>query len=283
MDRTELATFLRSRRERVKPADVGLEQGNRRRTPGLRREEVAQLAGMSVDYYARLEQARGPRPSRQILSALSRALRLSDDERVYLHYLTGEPPGPAPGPPQEVRQGVLHLLNRLDDTPAMVLDAKHDVLAWNPMAAALLTDFSALPPAERNIIWRFFTDPHARRLMDEDAGWVFAGECVAGLRAAAARYPDDPGVLGLVARLLARSPEFAELWEARDVTVNRSVRKRLRHPALGWLELECQALHVPESDQWVVLHTAAPGSPSSEALRLLKVIGTQDLQHTSET
>ncbi|MFC4112512.1 helix-turn-helix transcriptional regulator [Nonomuraea zeae] len=283
VNRVELAGFLRSRRELVRPADVGLESGKRRRTPGLRREEVARLAGMSVDYYARLEQARGPRPSRQVLSAIARALQLSDDERSHLHYLTGEPPGPPPGPPQDVRAGVLHLLDRLDDTPAFVVDAKYDVLAWNPLAAALLTDFSALPPDERNFIWRFFTDPAAKDRHDPEGSWSFARESVADLRAASARYPDDPGIRRLVERLLAASAEFAELWAGHDVTVRRSARKRLKHPSVGWLELDCETLHVPEGDQTVVLYTAAPGSPSYEALRLLKVIGTQDLRHSPQS
>ncbi|MFI7226862.1 helix-turn-helix transcriptional regulator [Nonomuraea angiospora] len=277
IDRAGLAGFLRSRRELVRPSDVGLEGGKRRRTPGLRREEVARLAGMSVDYYARLEQARGPRPSRQMLGAIARALRLTDDERAHLYYLTGEPPGPPPGPAQDVRPGVLHLLDRLDDTPAFVSDAKYDVLAWNPLAAALLTDFSVLPPGERNLIWRYFTDPRARERQDPDGAWRFARESVADLRAAAARYPDDPGIRRLVDRLLAGSAEFAELWAGHDVTVRRSARKRINHPAVGWLELDCETLHVPEGDQWIVLYTAAPGSPSYEALRLLKVIGTQNL------
>jgi transcriptional regulator with XRE-family HTH domain len=276
-DRAELAAFLRRRRARVQPADVGLEAGQRRRTPGLRRQEVAQLAGMSVDYYIRLEQGRGPRPSRQMLAAISRALRLSHDEGAYLHHLAGETPGPPPGPARDVRPGVLHLLGRLDDTPAIVCDAKYDVLAWNPMAAALIGDFSALPPGERNVVWRFFTDPDVRRRHDADGAQRFARESVADLRAASARYPGDSGVRRLVGRLLAASTEFRDLWAEQDVQVRRSAHKRLRHPVVGWLDLDCEALHDPDRDQWVVLYTAPPGSPSHDALRLLKVVGTQDL------
>jgi len=276
-DRAELAAFLRRRRARVQSADVGLEAGQRRRTPGLRRQEVAQLAGMSVDYYIRLEQGRGPRPSRQMLAAISRALRLSHDEGAYLHHLAGEAPGPPPGRARDVRPGVLHLLDRLDDTPAIVCDAKYDVLAWNPMAAALIGDFSALPPGERNIIWRFFTDPDARGRHDADGARRFARESVADLRAASARYPGDSGVRRLVGRLQAASAEFRDLWAEQDVQARRSARKRLRHPAVGWLDLDCEALHDPDRDQWVVLYTAPPGTPSHEALRLLKVVGTQDL------
>jgi transcriptional regulator with XRE-family HTH domain len=277
LNRAELAAFLRRCRARVQPSDVGLEPGRRRRIPGLRRQEVAQLAGMSVDYYIRLEQGRGPRPSRQMIAAIARALRLSDDERAYLHHLAGEAPDPPPGPRQDVRPGILHLLDRLDDTPALVCDAKYDVLAWNPMAAALIGDFSALPPGERNVIWRFFTDPNARDRHDADGARRFARESVADLRSAAARYPRDTGIRKLVDRLLAASTEFRRLWAQQDVHVRRSRRKRLRHPLVGWLDLDCEALHDPHQDQWIVLYTAAPGTPSHEALRLLKVVGTQSL------
>jgi hypothetical protein len=202
---------------------------------------------MSVDYYIRLEQGRGPRPSRQMIAAICRALRLSPDEAAYLHHLAGEVPGPLPGPVRDVRPGLLHLLDRLDDTPAMICDAKYDVLAWNAMAAALIADFSALPPGERNIIWRFFTDPDVRGRHDADGARRFARESV------------------------------ADLWAERDVQARRSARKRLRHPVVGWLDLDCEALHDPDRDQWVVLYTAPPGTPSHEALRLLRVVGTQDL------
>jgi transcriptional regulator with XRE-family HTH domain len=273
MDRAELAAFLRGRRARVQPADVGLESGHRRRTPGLRRQEVAQLAGMSVDYYIRLEQGRGPRPSRQMLAAIGRALRLSDDERAYLYTLAGEVPGPPPGLVRDVRPGVLHLLDRLDDTPALVCDAIWNVLAWNDLAAALIGDFSALPPAERNVVLRFFTDPVARGRHDPEGGSRFARESVAHLRAATARYPEAGR---LVDRLIAASPEFRELWATQEVELRRSTHKRLHHPALGWLDLDCESLHDPNRDQWIVFYTAAPGTPSHEALRLLKVVGTQD-------
>jgi hypothetical protein len=159
----------------------------------------------------------------------------------------------------------------------MVCDAKYDVLAWNAMAAALITDFTALPPGERNIIWRFFTDPEVRGRHDADGARRFARESVADLRAAAARYPGDGGIRALVDRLLAASAEFRGLWAERDVQARRSARKRLRHPVVGWLDLDCEALHDPDRDQWVVLYTAPPGTPSHEALRLLRVVGTQDL------
>lgn len=266
-DRAELAAFLRRWRARIQPSDVGFEPG-RRRTPGLRRQEVAQLAGMSVDYYVRLEQGRGPKPSRQMLAALGRALRLTDDERSHLHYLAGEIPAPPHAPVREVRPGLLHLLERLDDTPALVCDAKYDVLAWNPMAAALLGDFGAQPEGERNVVWGFFARS-ARDRIDPDDARRFAREAVADLRAVAARYPRDPGVRGLVERLLAASAEFRMLWDEGEVAVRRSTRKRIRHPLVGWIDLECDALHDPARDQWTLFYTAG-SEAAAEALRSLR-------------
>ncbi|MBO2465576.1 helix-turn-helix transcriptional regulator [Actinomadura violacea] len=277
MDRQETAAFLRARRARVQPADVGLQSGTRRRTPGLRREEVARLAGMSVDYYIRLEQGRGPRPSRQILAALARALRLSDDERSHLYNLAGEPMGPPPGPPQEVPAGILHLLERLDDTPAYVLDAKYDVLAWNDMAAALIADFSEVSPRERNIVRAFFLHPDACLIDDDDEYGKFAQQSVADLRAAAGRYPHDPGIKALVNELNESSDLFRRLWDRHQIEVRRNGVKRMKHPVVGDLEVFCDVLVVPDRDQKVVLYTAAPGTPSHEALKLLRVVGTQDL------
>ncbi len=272
-----MAGFLRARRARVQPGDVGIEPGVRRRTPGLRREEVARLAGMSVDYYVRLEQGRGPRPSRQILAALARALRLTDDERAHLFNLAGERPAPSPGPPQEVPAGILHLLERLDDTPAYVLDAKYDVLAWNDMAAALIIDFSALEPRDRNPLRWLFLNPDSR-LTEEDGEYAtFARLSVADLRTALGRYPDDPGVTSLVAELSAGSERFRRLWEQHHVEVRRGSSKWMRHPVVGDIEVHCDVLHVPERDQKVVLYTVEPGTPSHEAFQLLRVIGTQDL------
>jgi transcriptional regulator with XRE-family HTH domain len=152
VDRQELAAFLRSRRERISAADVGLPAGRRRRTPGLRREEVAQLAYISTEYYTRLEQARAPRPSREVLAGLARALRLSEAERGHLHHLAGAPPGPPPGPRREVHRDILDLLDRLPQAAVMVLSATYEVIAWNDLAAALMGDFSALSPRERNLI-----------------------------------------------------------------------------------------------------------------------------------
>lgn len=273
MDRRQLAEFLRSRRARVLPADVGLPAGARRRTPGLRREEVARLAGISVDYYARMEQGRGPRPSRQVLSALARALRLFDAERAHLYHLVGEVPAPPTGPSRDVPAGVLHLLDRLDDTPAYVIDAKYELLAWNPMAAALMGE---PPPHQRNLIWNLFAGEHSAMALADPQSSRFAYECVAELRAAAAQYPDDAGIQDLIRRLRAASPEFVRRWEDFQVCVRKgSTTKHLKHPVIGDLTLECEVLDIAGHGQRLVIYSAAPGSPSAEALKLLSVVGTQ--------
>ena len=279
-DTGQLADFLRTRRARLQPPDVGLPAGQRRRTPGLRREEVAVLAAMSTDYYTRLEQGRGPRPSRQVLTGLARALRLSDDERAHLFHLAGEQPERPGRPSADVRPGILRMIERLDDTPAMVLDAKYDVLAWNPLAAALICDFSAMPPRDRNLVRQRFLSGMSCRYSSADTE-QFAREVVADVRAATARYPDDPGVRTLVADLQAGSAEFRTLWAAHEVRVQRSLCKTVHHPQVGRVDLICEFMLIPDRDQRVVLYTAEPGTPSYEALQLLKVIGTQDLTLTT--
>ncbi|MFF5428646.1 helix-turn-helix transcriptional regulator [Streptomyces griseofuscus] len=277
MDRAELGAFLRSRRERIGPADVGPPLGPRRRTPGLRREEVAALAFISPEYYARLEQARAPRPSREVLAGLARALRLTDAERDHLHQLAGAPPSPAPGPPCEVRQSILDLVHRLPGAAAFVTSATLEVLAWNELAAALMEDFSALPRRDRNLARRAFLGPRAegRRLYGVSDAAAFERHAARRLRTAAVRYPDDPEVSGLIRELLDGSEEFARLWDAREVDDEPTVRKTFRHPLVGPVAVNCDALELSDRDQQVVIYTAVPGSSAEEALRLLSVIGTQ--------
>lgn len=186
MNRDELAGFLRSRRARVTPREVGLPEGERRRTPGLRRQEVAQLAGMSIDYYIRLEQGRGPHPSRQVLNALARALMLSADERAHLFHLAGQALEPA-RLRADVPPSILHLIAFLDEVPAYVLDAKYDILAWNPLAGALMGGLDTRPPEDLNVIrWVFRSPDLAEHLSDEEKG-RFARASVADLRWAATR------------------------------------------------------------------------------------------------
>jgi transcriptional regulator with XRE-family HTH domain len=277
VDKHELGRFLRLHRERLTPATVGLPADGPRRTPGLRREEVAQLAHISTQYYTRLEQARGPHPSRHVLAALGRALRLNDAERAHLYVLCGESAEPA-GPSPDVPDRILDLLERLPDTAAIVLDAKYDVLAWNPLAAALLEDFSAQPHRERNMIRRYFLHPDITRRHYGISGGGDFGQFAAGhLRAAAARYPNDRATQELVRELLRQSPEFAALWPSPEVSDQRHLLKTLDHPQLGPIMLTCDILVVPERDQHVVLFTAEAGTPAHEALRLLSVIGLQQL------
>ncbi|MFF5568479.1 helix-turn-helix transcriptional regulator [Streptomyces sp. NPDC012623] len=277
MDRHELAGFLRSRRERIAPADAGLPAGPRRRTPGLRREEVAQLAFISTEYYTRLEQARAPRPSREVLAGLARALRMSDAERDHLHHLAGAPQGPPPGPSREVRRSILDLLDRLPQAAAMVMSATYEVIAWNDLAAALMEDFSALSRRDRNLVRRVFLGPFPDDgpLYGLVAPEEFARSAAQDLRATAARYPDDPEVSGLVAELLSGSAEFARLWSSHDVDGAPAMRKTFHHPLVGRLTVNCDVLQITDRDQRVVIYTAVPGSRSEEALRLLSVVGTQ--------
>jgi transcriptional regulator with XRE-family HTH domain len=277
VDRPELADFLRCSRTRLNPADVGLTAGARRRTPGLRREEVAQLAGMSVDYYTRLEQARGPRPSRQMLGALARALRLTADERDHLFHLAGEEPPRETGGSGHVRPGLLLILDRLHDTPAQVVGDLGDVLVQNTMAAALLGDVSARPPAMRNVVRRAFTDPAALALFPPEDHETLARNHVAHLRAVVAARPDDSGAAALVAELRASSELFARLWAEHQVAVRRSDVKRIRHPVVGEMELDCEVLLSAGHDQRLIVYTARPGTEAYERLQLLRVVGLQDL------
>ncbi|GAA1290082.1 helix-turn-helix transcriptional regulator [Pseudonocardia aurantiaca] len=277
MDRTELGTTLRTWRERLRPGDVGLPAGVRRRTPGLRREEVAGLAGVSVDYLSRLEQGRGPRPSEGVLSALARALRVTDAEREHLFHLAGAAP-PLPGRIRSgVRPSVLRLMDRFTDLPALLLDAKSDVLAWNPMAAALLGDLSAIPPGQRNIARQAFIGAGSRVEVGTEERERLDRALVSDLRRAAARYPDDPALRQLVADLRAASPVFERLWTLRELDERHGDRKVIRHPELGDLTLDCNVLEVHGDDQVLLVYSAAPDTPEAEALSLLSVVGLQPI------
>jgi transcriptional regulator with XRE-family HTH domain len=279
VDRPSLAAALKHHRARLSPSEVGLPAGTRRRVPGLRREEVALLAGISVDYLVRLEQGRGPTPSDLVLTALARAMRLSDDERDHLFHLAGSSP-PLPGHIVSTpRASTLRLLDRIGDLPAILIDAKGDLLAWNSLATALLGDFSAWQVGRRNIVWQRFLGDGGRISHAPEDDEATAAETVASLRLAAARYPDDPGLRRLVEDLRAGSPRFARLWREGPVAERRASRKTVVHPDLGRLELDCDALHLPDVDQRLIVYSAPPSSPEAEALALLRVVGLQDLQH----
>jgi transcriptional regulator with XRE-family HTH domain len=274
MDKRQFGDFLRSRRERINPADIGLPVGTRRRTPGLRRDEVAHLAFISTEYVTRLEQGRAAHPSREVLLGLGRALRLSEAELAYLHRLAGvELLGPT-GPPLVVRQSILDLIHRLPQAAAIVVSATYEVLAWNDLACALMEDFSALSRRDRNLLRRAFLRPGEMRLYGV-TGSDFARTGVQHLRASAARYPDDCETADLIAELHSGSAEFAELWDSRDVLSRPKLCQTFDNPVVGPVAVNCDVLDIADRDQRVIIYAPEPGSPSEEAIRLLAVLGTQ--------
>lgn len=273
----ELGSFLRSRRERIRPDDVGLVAGPRRRVPGLRRDEVALLAGASVDYYNELERGAGSQPSEQMLAALARALRLSADERDHLFHLADRPV-PHGGPASHVHPGMLDLLTRLVTTPAQVITDLHVTLVQNPIAVALLGDQSGFRGPQASFVHRWFTDPRARDLYPAEDHDVQSRAFVADLRAAAARRDGrDDTARSLIADLQARSTEFRDRWDDHDVAFRRDDRKRIVHPSLGVLEVNCLNLFSEDGRQRLLWFTPAVGTDSAEKLDLLAVIGSQDL------
>nr|WP_107066164.1 helix-turn-helix transcriptional regulator [Streptomyces rimosus] len=275
---TELGAFLRSRRARIRPADVGLPHGPRRRVPGLRRDEVAQLAGASVDYYNELERGAGSQPSEQMIAALARALRLTADERDYLYHLADRPV-PAPGgPASHVHPGMSDLLTRLTSTPAQVITDLHVTLVQNPLAVALLGDHSGFSGARASFIHRWFTDPDARQLYPEADHAAQSRAFVADLRAAAARRDaKDAEARSMIGTLLGASHEFAALWTDHDVAFRRDDRKRLNHPTLGLIEVNCLNLFSEDGRQRLLWFTPAIGTKSADLLDLLAVLGTQEI------
>lgn len=256
MDRAALADFLRRRREELQPADVGLPVGARRRTRGLRREEVATLAVMSTDYYTRLEQRRGPQPSEQMLAAIARALRLSDSERDYLFRVAGhQAPTPA-AIASHVAPALLRVLDRLADTPAMILSDLGETLVQNRMAEALFGDRTRFTGLARSEVYRWFTDPSERlRYPEQDRDRQSRAQ-VANLRVAYGAHGRDSRAGELVRALQQRSEEFAELWERHEVAQRFADHKTLIHPELGPIEVDCQVLFTEDQSQALLILTA---------------------------
>ncbi|MET7683829.1 helix-turn-helix transcriptional regulator [Streptomyces sp. NPDC005423] len=276
MDRLELARVLKAARARIAPQEVGFTAGPRRRVSGLRREEVALLAGVSVEYVVRLEQGRGSRPSTQVLKALTQALRLEADERDQVFRLAGSTPPLAGGIEMAIRPSVLRLLQRLTDLPAVVLSAKGDVLAQNPMGCALLGDLSRWPEERRNIIWqRLLGTGHARVTLTPEGEAAWLQQAVGLLRTALSRYPDDRDLGGLIKELTAGSERFRDSWEEGGLTVHRSMQKTIDHPEVGRLVLDCDTLMLPDTDQSMIVYSAAAGTREASALDVLRVIGTE--------
>ncbi|GAA2425991.1 helix-turn-helix transcriptional regulator [Streptomyces glaucus] len=272
MATTELGAALRHWRDHVPPQAVGLPVGGRRRAAGLRREELARLAGISADYIVRLEQGRATSPSPQVVEALARALRLTRDERAHLFHLAGlAPPGPGTVP-RHVPPGVHRMLDRLAGTPVAVFDAAWTQLLANPLYTALMGEWHG---DDANAVWRNFLNPHSRvRHTPESRGALQAAH-VADLRRTVGRYPDDAGLRTLVAELRRRSGHFNALWESGAVGEHRAARKTIDHPRVGALTLDCDVLGVAGSDLRVMVYTARPGTEDADRLALLDVVGTR--------
>ena len=279
MDLQELAAFLRTRREALTPADVGLAPGVRRRARGLRREEVALLANMSADYYSRLEQSRPVQPSAEILASVASALRLTQDERDYLFHLADIRP-PEPGLPSEhVNPTLLRMLDQLDRSPAQVLTDLGEVLAQNRLAVALFGDARAHTGLARNVIYRWFTDPAARTPYPPAGHATESRIRVATLRMVVGRR-GDARATALVAALRQASTEFAQLWDEQQVAERFTERKALIHPEVGEIELDCQTLLAASVGQILAVQTPVPGSSAQEKLDRLSVVETQRLTLT---
>ncbi|NGO08789.1 helix-turn-helix domain-containing protein [Streptomyces sp. HC44] len=274
--RAELSEFLRTRRARLKPEDVGLPVfGRHRRVPGLRREELAQLAGVSVAYYTRLEQGNGRNVSAEVLDAIARALRLTGAEHAHLTHLAKpkQHKKKQSARPQHVRGALRQLIDTFDTVPAYVVGRRSDILIWNRMAAAVFGDWSQLPPQERNWARMTFLKPDYRELFVE---WEQkASDIVSYLRMDAGCHPDDPQLSVLVGELSVKSEEFRRLWATHDVKEKSYGVKRMRHPLVGDIELSFETFRlIDDEEQSLITYHAEPGSPSAEALRLLASWGT---------
>lgn len=281
MDRSELAEFLRGRREALQPEDVGLPRRPRRRARGLRREEVAELVGMSTDYYARLERGTGPQPSERMVAAIARGLRLSLAERDHLFLLAGH------GTPRRalrgdhVGPGLMRVLDGMRDTPAQIMGGTGETLVQNAMATALLGDQTHYTGPARSAVYRWFTDPASRLIYPVPDHPVHGRVHAAQLRRAAARQGPRSPAAALVRRLLEESPEFAAVWSEHHVDATYTDEKRFVHPEVGGLTLHCQTLLDPDQEHALLVFTATPGTDSHDKLRLLAVVGTQRLTERS--
>ncbi|MCR1782348.1 helix-turn-helix transcriptional regulator [Nocardioides carbamazepini] len=273
MDRAELAEFLRTRREALQPEDVGLPRGARRRTRGLRREEVALLCHMSVDYYSRLERERGPRPSSQMLASIALGLHLTLDERDHLFRVGGQQPPARGGSGDHISPGLLRVLDRLSDTPAEIVTELGETLRQTPVGVALTGDLTRYAGPERSIGYRWFADPAARRLYAPEEHAFLTRLYCSGLREIIALRGPDSRAAHLAKLLLAQSEEFRQVWDTHEIGVRPREVKHFVHPEVGALELTCQRLVDPEQSHALLVYTAVPGSDSYDRLQLLSVVG----------
>ncbi len=272
-----IGSYIQAWRHRLPPVDVGLPAGAARRTRGLRREELAAFAGISVDYLVRLEQGRATNPSAQVLAALSRALQLTIDERDHLYTLAGQAPPRRSAMATHVPPSVQRLVDRLADLPVAVYNPAWTIITWNAAWAALMGDPSAVSGRDRNLIWRTFTGKSTRVRKSEGDADEFETNAVAGLRRAVGIYPDDPRLRQLVDELTQASSRFAKLWADREISTTGSTSKTIVHPQVGPITLDCDVLTVAGSDLRLVVYTAEPSSPDADRLRLIQVIGLQEL------
>lgn len=265
----ELGHCIRAWRDRLDPAAAGLPAGARRRAPGLRREELASLAGLSVDYLSRLEQGRATNPSPPVLAALAGALRLTDEERRHLYLVAGQAPPGAGTIDRRVTPGVQRMIDRLEELPVLVYDAGWDLIAMNRLATALIGDATELEGRERNLVWRQFNGAHSRFRRAPEQTAKLEAELVADLHAAATTYPEDERLDGLIAELRAASPRFEEMWRERPVAARASDRKTIEHPEVGPITVDCDILKVQGTDLRLIVYSAAPDTADAEALARL--------------
>ncbi|MBW0273790.1 XRE family transcriptional regulator [Nocardia sp. MH4] len=273
IDRAGLAEFLRRRREALQPEDVGLPRGERRRTAGLRREEVATLCHLSADYYSRLERERGPHPSEQMIASIAQGLHLTLDERDHLFRLAGHNP-PARGSTSEhVSPGLLRIFDRLTDTPAEIVTELGETLRQTPLGVALTGDTTRYTGPARSLGYRWFTDPATRAMYHPDDHALHSRVFASGLRAMVTLRGPDSRAAHLLELLLDRSEEFRTRWKEHEIGVHYTGVKRYVHPEVGALDLTCQTLLDPDQSHLLLVYTAVPGSESYDKLQLLSVIG----------
>ncbi|MEJ2889118.1 helix-turn-helix domain-containing protein [Actinomycetospora aeridis] len=276
MSTGELAASLRTWRDRTDPAEVGMAVNAPRRAPGLRREELALLAGISIDYVVRLEQGRTRTPSAQVCAALARALRLSDHEQAHLFRLAGHAADRG-RISRRIPAGVRRIVDALHDHPVALLDVTWTLISWNPLYAALMGDPSGLSDRERNTLWKQFTEghTHARVQHTPEERDVLVRSLVADLRGSTSRYPEDPDLAALIADLSATSAEFVALWDSGVVAGHQQSRKTVVHPDVGDVVIDCDTLTTAEDDLRLLVFTPAPGSDARSRLDLLAAVGTQ--------
>ncbi|MEV5962863.1 helix-turn-helix transcriptional regulator [Kribbella sp. NPDC051952] len=277
MEYVELSDFLRKRREALQPEDVGMPRGRRRRTPGLRREEVAALASMSADYYSRLEGGRGPQPSVDMLGAIARALRLTTEERDHLFVLAGHGTPPRMTRACHVDPGMLRILDRLHDTPALLVNRCGETLAQTPAHVAFAGEQTNFEGMERSEIYRWFVHPEGRTLYREPDLSTHSRMLVSMLRTVVTADGQKSYAASLVRALEKVSPEFVKVWDAHEIGIMHSRTKHFDHPVVGELDLYCEVIDNRDQQQTLVVFTAEPGSESADKLRLLGVLGSQSM------